>query len=107
MPNFVTAPSITSGYIEAKGRITPRLFAAVREGYLKTGSVLDTHGISAPSFGATLRQTEVAAGLWLQPRVLMKVSYEWMQSAGSSGTRFNVLGLQLVAQFRQAQWAWK
>lgn len=107
MPNFVVSPEISAGYVEVKGRLTPRLYAAAREGYLKTGSVLDTQGISASQFAPTLRATEIGAGCWLEPRILLKVSYEWMQSAGSSGTRFNVLGLQLVASFRQAQWAWK
>ena len=106
-PNFVVSPGITSGYLELKGRITPRLFVAGREGYLKTGSVLDTQSISAPHFGATLQATEIGAGWWLEPRVLLKVSYERMAIAGVSGNKFNVLGLQLVASFRQLQWGWK
>jgi len=106
-PNFVVPPRILAGYAELKARLTPRIFAAVREGFLKTESVLDTQGVSAPEFAPTLRATEIGLGYWLRPRLLAKVSYEFMQSAGSSGTRTNVLGMQLVTQFNQLQWAWK
>jgi hypothetical protein len=106
-PNFVKAPEITAGYAELKARLTPRLYAAVREGFLKTGMVLDTVGVSASEFAPTLRATEAGLGCWLHPRVLLKVSYEWSQSAGSTGSRQNVLGIQLVASFRQLQWGWR
>jgi hypothetical protein len=106
-PNFVVAPSVTAGYAELKTRLTPRFFAAVREGFLKTGPVLDTHGVSASEFAPALQATELGVGCWLWPRVLMKVSYEWSLSAGSTGSRSNVLGMQLVASFRQLQWAWR
>jgi hypothetical protein len=106
-PNFVVPPRILSGYLELKARLTPRIFAAVREGFLKTESVLDSQGVSASEFAPTLHATEVGVGYWLHPRVLAKVSYEFMQSAGSSGSKSNVLGMQLVASFNQLQWAWK
>jgi hypothetical protein len=106
-PNFVVPPRILSGYVELKARLTPRVFAAIREGFLKTESVLDTQGVSASEFAPTLQATEVGIGYWLHPRVLAKVSYEFMQAAGSSGSKSNVLGMQLVASFNQLQWAWK
>lgn len=106
-PNFVVPPRFLAGYVELKARLTPRIYAAVREGFLKTQPVLDTQGVSASEFAPTLQATEVGLGFWLHPRVLAKVSYESFQIAGSTGTRSNVLGMQLVATFNQLQWAWK
>jgi len=106
-PNFVVPPRFLAGYIELKGRITPRIFTAVREGFLKTESVLDTQGVSAAEFSPTLQATELGVGYWLHPRVLAKVSYEFMHAAGSSGSDNNVLGMQLVVRFNQLQWGWK
>jgi hypothetical protein len=106
-PNFATPPRFLAGYVEVKARVTPRIFVAVRDGFLKSRSVTDTLGMSASEFAPTLHTTEVGLGYWLRPRVLAKVSYEFAQSANSSGTKSNVLGLQLVASFNQLQWAWK
>ena len=106
-PNFVVPPRILAGYVEVKARLTPRIYAAVRDGFLKTESVTDKLGVSASEFAPTLHTTEVGLGYWLRPRILAKVSYQFAQAAGSSGTRSNVLGLQLVASFNQLQWAWK
>ena len=106
-PNFVVPPRIVSGYAELKARLTPRIFAAAREGFLRTESVRDTQGVSAWQFAPTLHATEIGVGYWLHPRVLAKVSYEIIHAAGSTGTQSNVLGLQLVATFHQLQWAWK
>ncbi len=106
-PNFIVPPRILAGYVEVKGRVTPRIYAAVRDGFLKTQSVTDKLGVSAAEFAPTLHTTEVGLGYWLRPRILAKVSYEFAQAAGSSGAKSNVLGLQLVASFNQLQWAWK
>ena len=106
-PNYVVPPRILAGYAELKARLTPRIYAVVREGFLKTESVLDARGVSASEFAPTLQATEIGVGYWLHPRVLAKVSYEFAQSAGSSGSRSNVLGMQLVATFNQLQWGWK
>jgi hypothetical protein len=106
-PNFVVPPRILTGYAELKARLTPRIFVAAREGFLKTESVLDTQGVAASEFAPTLQATELGVGCWLHPRVLAKVSYEFLHAAGSTGTLNNVLGMQLVATFNQLQWAWK
>jgi hypothetical protein len=68
---------------------------------------LDTQGVSTSEFAPTLQPTEVSVGCWLHPRVLAKVSYEFMHAAGSSGSMSNVLGMQLGATFNQLLWAWK
>ena len=104
-PNFVVPPRILSGYAELKVRLTPRFYAAVREGFLKTEPVLDSQGVAASEFAPALQTTEVGVGCWLHPRVLAKVSYEFAQSAGSAGSMNNVLGMQVVASFRQLQQA--
>jgi len=104
-PNYVVPPRIVTGYAELKARVTPRIFAAAREGFLKTESVLDSKGVSAAEFAATLHSTEVGLGFWLHPHVLAKVSYEFMHAAGSTGSRTNVVGMQLVATFNQLQQA--
>ena len=106
-PNFVVHPEVSSVYAEVKGRITPRLYAAVREGYFWSGTVSDKYGVSAPSFLPAMRATEVGFGFWVMPRVLFKTSYVYQTIAGSSGTKSNVLGMQLVATFKQLQWAFR
>ena len=37
----------------------------------------------------------------------LKVSYSWMQIEGSSSSKSNVFGFQLVTSFRPVQWAWR
>jgi hypothetical protein len=106
-PNYVMPPRILAGYAELKVRLTPRIFAAVREGFLKTESVLDTKGVSAAEFAPTLQSAEFGAGYWLRPHVLVKVSYEIAHAAGSTNSWSNMVGVQLVATFNQLQWAWK
>ncbi len=106
-PNYVVPPRILAGYAELKARLTPRIYAAVREGFLKTQSVLDSRGVSASEFAPTLQATEVGVGYWLHPHVLAKVSYEFSHSAGSTSSKSNVLGMQLVATFNQLQKAFK
>jgi hypothetical protein len=106
-PNYVVPPRILTGYAEVKARLTPRIFAAVRDGFLRTESVLDTQGVSASQFAPTLHTAEFGLGFWLHPHLLAKVSYEIAHAAGSTSTQTNVVGLQLVATFNQLQWGWK
>ena len=106
-PNYVVPPRILAGYAELKARLTPRIFAAVREGFLKTEPVLDSQGVSASEFAPTLQATEVGMGYWLRPHVLAKVSYEFWHATGSTSSKSNVLGMQLVATFNQLQKAFK
>jgi hypothetical protein len=91
----------------AAGHVAPWRPIRNREGFLKTESVLDTQGVSASEFALTLQATEVGMGYWLHPRVLAKLSYEFMHTAGSSGSESNVPGMQLVVRFNQLQWGWK
>jgi hypothetical protein len=106
-PNFVVAPNYTTAYAEVKGRVTPRLYGAVRTGFFKSGTVSDVHGVSISAYPPTIRSTEVGLGFWLMPRLLLKTSYEFQQLSGGTGSLNNVFGLQLVAQFKQLQWGWR
>jgi hypothetical protein len=103
----VAPPRFLAGYIELKARINAADFHGGARRLLKTESVLDTQGVSASEFSPTLQATEVGVGYWLHPRVLAKVSCEFMHAAGSSGGDDNVLGMQLVVRFNRLQWGWK
>ncbi len=106
-PNFEIAPAISSGYLESKVRLTPRFFLAGRAGWLSTLHVKDSKGISADQFAPLLTNYELATGAWLNRHAVLKVSYSWLHSAGTPGTRTNVVGFQLVANFRPVQWAFR
>jgi len=99
MPAFVVPPSISSGYGEVKRALTPRLYVAGRAGWLATGRVTDTAGITATQFAPLLKSYEVASGFWLNRRQLLKLSYSWLQSGDQSGGRNNVYGFELVTRF--------
>lgn len=104
-PNFTTAPSVASGYGEVKRILTPRLFAAARIGYLSTGSVLDRAGMAAGSFAPVLHSYELGGGVWLNRFALLKGSYSWLRADGTSGTRTDVFGIQLVTSIRSLGWS--
>ena len=104
-PNFAVAPSLTSSYIEAKGIITPRVYAAVRTGWLRSGHVVDNAGVSADHFAPLLESYEISSGFWVRRNQLLKGSYEWLRPVGSPGTRLNVLGLEYVVTFHSLNWA--
>jgi hypothetical protein len=104
-PKFTVSPSFTSGYVEAKSVITPRLYLSTRAGWLSTGRVSDTSGASASSFAPALSSYELGGGYWLGRNELIKASYEWLHLAGSSGTRTNVLGVEFVVKLNSPAWS--
>ena len=65
--------------------------------------MLDTAGVSAASFGPLLKSYELAPGIWLGRRELLKVSYSWLRMAGLTGSRMNVVGFELVTHFTPRQ----
>jgi hypothetical protein len=81
-------PSVLSfGYIELKGVISPRWYAAFRANYQT-----DT-----PSTFFLNRQAyELAVGFRPNRLQLLKVGYEWMKVDGRTGSHDNVFGVQLV-----------
>jgi hypothetical protein len=105
LPNFAVSPSVRSSYAEAKSMLTPRFFLAGRAGRFDTGRVVDRLSVSARESAPALTSVEMAAGSWVNRHVLMKVSYGILHTEGDSRTRFNVLGMQLVASFRAVDWA--
>lgn len=106
-PNFVVSPSIASTYGEVKTVLTPRLFLAGRPGWLSPGAAVDTKGISTNKFAPSIASYELAAGWWLNRHQVLKTSYEWLNIEHMPGTRFNVLGVQLVTTFRALDWPFR
>jgi hypothetical protein len=104
-PNFKDSPSVTSGYVEAKTVLTPRLYVAGRAAYLYAGRVVDRNGVSADQFTGYLRSYELGAGCWITRNQLLKGSYEWLRPQGFVGRRLDVLGFQYVMQFHSLAWA--
>lgn len=98
-PNFRVSPSVISIYGEAKAIITPRLFLAARAGWLQPGRAVDKTGASTDQFAPSMASYEFAAGSWINRYQLLKGSYEWLNIGNRPGTRFNVLGVQLVTTF--------
>jgi hypothetical protein len=106
-PNFVVSPSIASTYAEVKTVLTPRLFVAGRAGWLSPGGAVDKRGISTGKFAPSIASYELGTGLWLNHRQLLKASYEWFDIEHQPGTRFNVLGIQLVTTFHTLDWPFR
>jgi len=106
-PNFTTAPSLTSSYLEVKRVITPRLYVAGRAGWLKAGRAVDTSGVSTGEFAPGIGSYELAGGWWLNRHQLIKGGYEWLNTEYASGTRDNVLGVQFITTFRAIDQAFR
>lgn len=104
-PNFTVAPSITSYYVEAKGVITPRWYAAVRAGRFDPRYVADRQGVTADRFATYLDTYEIATGWWINRNQLLKGSYSWLRAQGAVGNRLDVAGIQLVTTIRSLSWA--
>jgi len=106
-PNFVVSPSINSTYGEVKTVLTPRLFLAGRAGWLSPGGAVDKKGISTAQFAPSIASYELGAGVWLNHYQLLKASYEWLDIEHQTGSRFNVLGVQLVTTFHMPDWSFR
>jgi len=99
-PNFTTAPSVISSYVEAKRTLTPRFYVAGRAGWLHPGRAADASGASTSEFAPGIGSYELAGGWWLNRHQLIKASYEWFKTESVPGARDNVLGVELVTTFR-------
>ncbi|MGD0132080.1 MAG: hypothetical protein ABSE57_08535 [Bryobacteraceae bacterium] len=99
LPGFTEAPSVSSTYGEGKRIITPRLYVAGREGWLKPGGAADTSGASSSQFSPWIASYELGGGWWLNRHQLLKASYEWLKIEHVAGTQTNVLGVQFVTTF--------
>jgi hypothetical protein len=106
-PNFVDSPTVTSGYVEMKTVLTPRLYVAGRGAFLYAGHVTDNTGISTDQFAPYIKSYELAAGVWVTRNQLLKGGYEWLRSEGQIGHRTDVFGVEYVVQFHSLAWAFR
>lgn len=106
-PNFTRAPSFETGYGEVKSIITPRIYLAARLGWLSTGAVRDTSGVSAGSFAPAIGSYELGGGLWLGRNELLKASYELLHLPGYTTSSNNVLGVEFVMRFDSLAWSFR
>ncbi len=106
-PGFVTSPGISSGYVEAKAVLTPRFYGAVRVSYQGHNVVQDLQTRSSTTFEPNLQINEFALGFHINHFQLVKLGYEWVRTAGVSGSRDNVIGLQILTTFDQLSTVFK
>jgi hypothetical protein len=83
------------------------LFVAARLGWMTTGAVADTMGVTAPSFAPGVGSYELGGGCWVGRNELVKASYEWLHIPGYMTTSNNVLGVEFVVRFNQLAWSWR
>ena len=95
-PNLRVSPLVSSGYVEAITILTPRLYAAVRASYLGSNHVEDNQTRSASTFQPNQQSYEFAVGFNVNHFQSVKLGYEWLKTAGTSGSGGNVFGLQFV-----------
>jgi hypothetical protein len=107
LTQFHCGAVVQFGIRGSQERLAPRIYVAARAGWLNAGGVTDKSGGSASQFTAGLRSYEVGVGYWLGRNELLKGSYEWLQIAGSSGARTNVLGAEFVFKFNSPAWTFR
>lgn len=95
-PGFRTSPAVSYGYAEVKAVLNPRIYLASRVGYGRHNRVQDLSEKSSEGFAPNLQAYEFAIGYRPNRWQLVKLGYEWLKMDGVSGTRDNVLGIQLV-----------
>lgn len=106
-PGFRVSPLAAFGYVEIKTIINPRTYFAVRAAYQRNNRIADSGGLSSDTFDPNHQSYEFAIGVRPNRWQLIKVSYEWLQTAEVSGTRDNVFGIQLVTSIRSISAAWR
>ena len=99
-PNFLHPPTSTFGYAEVKAVLNPRTYLAVRAGYQRNSRVEDAYQWSTESFAPNVQSYEFAVGFRPNRWQLLKIGYEWLRGEEITGTRDNVLGVQLVTSIQ-------
>jgi hypothetical protein len=99
-PNFRQSPTSSFGYAEVKAVLNPRTYLAVRAGYQRNSRVEDNHEWSDESFAPNVQAYEFALGFRPNRWQLLKMGYEWLRGQEISGTRDNVVGIQLVTSIQ-------
>jgi len=95
-PAYQTQPAVHFAYAEVKATVTPRVYVAFRAGLQNHGSVVDRRSRVADPFQPNRQAYELAAAYRINRFQQLKVGYEWLHTQGTSGTRDNVLGLQII-----------
>jgi hypothetical protein len=106
-PRFTEHPGVSSGYLEVKAIVTPRLYVAGRSTVLHHSRVADMAGRSADSFAPSLQSHEFAFGYRFNRSQLLKVGYEWLKTEGLRGAANNVFGVQFVTSIHGISKAWR
>ena len=95
-PRLIVPPTVQAAYGEVKVILTPRLFGAVRGSWQFHNRVEDAKGRSLLAFQPDTQSYEVALGYRPNRWQILKVGYEWLRTAGETGSHNSVLGIQLV-----------
>jgi hypothetical protein len=98
-PRLLIPVTVNSGYAEVKAILTPRIYAAFRGSWQIHNRVEDSKGRSPLPFQPNVAAYEFALGYRPNHWQLVKLGYEWRRTDGVTGTRNNVLGIQLVTSF--------
>jgi hypothetical protein len=106
-PGFRASPTVSFGYIEVKAVVNPHTYLALRAGYQRNSRITDLMNQSDETFAPNHKAYEFAIGFRPNRWQLVKVGYEWLQTAEVSGTRDNMFGIQLVTSIRSLSKAWR
>jgi len=79
-----------------KAVLNARTYLALRAGFQRNSRVQDAVLQSPGAFSPDRQSYEFAIGYRPNRWQLVKVGYEWLKTAEVSGTRDNVVGIQLV-----------
>jgi len=79
----------------------------VRVSYQGHNVVQDLQTRSSTTFEPNLQINEFALGFHINHFQLVKLGYEWVRTAGVSGSRDNVIGLQILTTFDQLSTVFK
>jgi hypothetical protein len=95
-PDFRVSPATSFACAEVKAVLNARTYLAMRTGFQRNSRVQDAIEQSPGSFSPDRQSYEFAVGYRPNRWQLLKVGYEWLKTAEVSGTRENVVGIQLV-----------
>lgn len=106
-PGFRISPSASIAYAEVKAVLTPRIYAALRVANQRNGQVAGLTEPASETFQANVQSYEFAIRYRPNRWQLLKLGYEWLRTSEVSGTRDNVLGVQLVTSIQPLSKAWR
>jgi hypothetical protein len=92
-----TPPDVVGGYLEARYKLGPGLFAAGRVGHLAFGTLADSPGDETWDAGVT--RVEIGIGYAVHPQVLLKASGQYNWRDGGYVTREGLVAAQVALWF--------